>query len=131
MGPDQAPMTEVAAVEVSWLMGGRYLQWNQTGKFGDMPYEGMAIEGFNNGEGRYESVWLDNFGTVLLYFTGSCSDDGRHRDMATTFADVIAGNTVDYRIEYQWIDEDHFTYSAFMDKGEGEFKNVHIEYERQ
>ena len=131
MGPDQEPMVEEAVADVTWLMGGRFLQWKQTGNFGDMPFEGMAIEGFNNGEGRYESVWLDNFGTILVFFTGSCSDDGNHRKMTTKFADVVAGGIVDYRTEYQWIDSDHFTYSAFMNKGDGEFRNLRIEYERQ
>lgn len=131
MGPDQAPMVEESAAEARWLMGGRFLEWQQTGNFGDMPFEGMAIEGYNNGEERYESVWLDNFGTILLVFSGSCSDDGKHRKMITKFADVVAGGVVDYRTEYQWIDSDHFTYSAFMNKGDGEFRNLLIEYERQ
>ena len=131
MEPDQAPMVEETVTEATWLLGGRFLQWQQTGRFGDMPFEGMAIEGYNNGDGRYESVWLDNFGTILLLFSGSCSDDGKHRKMSTKFADVVAGGTVDYRSEYQWIDSDHFTYSAFMDKGDGEFRNLRIEYERQ
>ena len=131
MGPDQAPMVEESEADVRWLMGGRFLQWQQTGSFGDMPFEGMAIEGYNNGEERYESVWLDNFGTILLFFSGSCSDDGKHRKMTTKFADVVAGGMVDYRTEYQWIDSDHFTYSAFMNRGDGEFRNLRIEYERQ
>jgi hypothetical protein len=131
MGPDQEPMTEETVADVTWLLGGRFLQWRQTGSFGDMPFEGMAIEGYNNGEGHYESVWLDNFGTILLFFTGSCSDDGKHREMTTKFADVVAGGTVDYRTEYQWTDSDHFTYSAFMNRGDGEFRNARIEYERQ
>ncbi len=104
---------------------------NQTGKFGGMPFESMAIEGYNNGDGRYESIWLDNFGTILLFFTGSCSEGGKNRQMITKFADVVAGGTVDYRTEYQWIDKDHFTYTAFMNKGDGEFKNLVITYERQ
>lgn len=131
MGPGQAPMTEMTRATASWLLDGRFLQWHQTGNFGDMPYEAMAIEGYNNGEGRYESIWLDNFGTLLVFFTGSCSDDGEHREMVTKFADVVAGGTVDYRTEYRWIDDDHFTYTAFMDKGDGEFKNMVITYERQ
>ena len=131
MGPDGEPMVEQSVAEVSWILGGRFLSWKNTGEFGDMPYEGLAIEGYNNGEQRYESFWIDNFGTLMLFFTGSCSDDGTSRDMATQFADAIAGGTIDYRTEYQWIDDDHFTYSTFMDKGDGEFKNMVIAYERQ
>ncbi len=38
MGPDQAPMIEESEADVRWLMGGRFLQWQQTGSFGDMPF---------------------------------------------------------------------------------------------
>lgn len=131
MAPDTAPILEESLAEVDWIMGGRFLQWKQTGEFGGMPFEGLTIEGYNNGEQRYESIWMDNFGTLILFYTGSCSDDGKSRKMATQFADPVAGGVIKYRGEYTWVDDDHFTYSAFMDKGEGEFKNVVITFERQ
>jgi hypothetical protein len=131
MAPDAPEMTEESLVEVAWIMGGRFLEWKHTGQFGGMPYEARAIEGYNNGQKRYESTWIDNFGTLIMSFEGSCSDDGRLRVMSSQFEDVVAGGTVEYRAEYQLIDEDHFTYTAYMDKGDGEFKNVFITYERQ
>ena len=131
MGPDAPEMTEEGIAEVAWIMGGRYLEWKHTGDYGGMPYEARAIEGYNNGEEQYESTWIDNFGTLILFFEGSCSDDGKSRVMSSQFVDVIAGGTIDYRTEYKWIDEDHFTYTAYMDKGDGEFKNMIINYERQ
>ena len=131
MAPDTPPIVSETLAVASWIMGGRYLQWKQTGDFAGTPFEGMAIEGYNNGEDRYEAVWIDNFGTLILFYTGSCSDDGASRDMATQFADPFAGGTVDYRTEYRWIDGNHFTFSTFMDKGDGEFKNMIITYERR
>jgi hypothetical protein len=131
MDPGGQPMVNEGFAEVGWIMGGRYLEWKQTGDFGGMPFEGRAIEGYNNGEKRYESMWIDNFGTLILYYTGSCSDDGRSRQMTTRFADPVGGGTIEYRSEYQWIDDDHFTFIAFMDRGDGEFKSMEISYERQ
>ena len=131
MEPDGPEMTEESIAEAAWILGGRFLEWKHTGNYGGMPYESRAIEGYNNGDKRYESTWIDNFGTLILYFTGSCSDDGKSRVMSTQFEDVVAGGTVDYRSEYEWIDKDHFTHTAYMDKGDGEFKNMIITYERQ
>ena len=51
--------------------------------------------------------------------------------MHAEFNDVVGGGTVKYKVVYTWVDEDHFTYEAFMDKGKGEFKNLNIIYERQ
>jgi len=131
MSADGPPMTEQARTEVAWILGGRFLQWKNVGNYSGMPYESVAIEGYNNGDQRYESLWMDNFGTIMLFFTGSSSDDGKQREMTTTFNDVVAGGTVEYRAVYQWTDDDHFSYTAYMDKGDGEFKNVEVLYSRQ
>jgi hypothetical protein len=131
MDPDAPEMTEESTAEIAWILGGRFLEWKTTGQFGGMPYEARTIEGYNNGEKRYEALSVDNFGTLILFSEGSCSDGGKTRVMSTEFADVIAGSTIRYRGEYKWIDKDHFVYTGYMDKGDGEFKNVIITYERQ
>ena len=131
MGPDTEAMKNQSLAEVEWILGGRYLQWKQTGDFGGMPYESLTVEGYNNGDKRYEAIGMDNFGTLVLFYTGSCTDDGKSRKMATEFSDPIAGGVIKYRSEYQWVDDDHFTFTAYMNKGDGEFKNVAISFERQ
>ena len=131
MEPAGEPIKNENMAEASWIMSGRFLVWEQTGDFGGMPWEGMAIEGYNNGDQRYESTWIDNFGTLMLPFQGTCSNNGKSRVMTSEFNDVVAGGTIQYKGVYTWIDEDHFTYEAFMDKGEGEFRNLIITYERQ
>ncbi len=131
MAPGAEPMLNEAMVDVSMIMDGRYLEWKQTGDFGGMPFEGRAIEAYNNGDARYESMWIDNFGTLILFYTGSCSDDGKSRVMTTQFNDPVKGGTIQYKGVYTWVDDDHLNYEAFMDKGDGEFKNLEIAYERQ
>lgn len=131
MGPDAPELTEESTAEVTWIMGGRFLQWKQTGAFGGMPYESLTVEGYNNGEERYEAFMIDTFGTLMVMSEGSCSEDGKKRVMTTEFNDVVNGGIIKYRTEYEWIDEDHFTHSGFMDSGEGEFKNMLITFERQ
>ena len=131
MATDGEPVVDESLAVAAWLMGGRYLEWKHTGHFGGMPFTGLAIEGYNNGDERYESVWMDNFGTLIMFFTGSCSNGGRSREMTSQFTDPFAGRTIGYRTEYQWLDDDHFTYTAYMDKGDGEYKNLVITYARQ
>lgn len=131
MAPGTEPMVEESVAEIAWILGGRFLEWKHTGHFAGMPFEGIAIEGYNNGDKQYESVWMDNFGTIMLPFTGSCSKNGKHREMLASFTDAVGGGTIEYRTVYTWTDDDHFTYSSFSDKGDGEFKNMVIEYERQ
>ena len=74
---------------------------------------------------------LDNFGTLILFFEGVCSDEGKARQMSSRLANTVTGGKTYYRVEYKWIDKDHFTYAGYMDSGDGEFKNMHITFERQ
>ena len=39
-------MKEASDAEAKWILGGRFILWKNTGKFGDMPFEGMANEGY-------------------------------------------------------------------------------------
>jgi len=131
MAPGTEPMVDEGTAQVSWILGGRFLEWKLQGNFGGMPFEGYSIEGYNNGDQRYESIWIDNFGTLILYYAGACSDDGARRKMETTFTDPMTGGTIFYRSEYRWVDADHYTFTAYMDKGAGEFKNMEIRWSRQ
>ena len=131
MAPNAEPMVDEGTAEVSWIMGGRFLEWKLSGNFGGVPFEGLSLEGYNNGDQRYEAIWIDNFGTLIHYYSGACSDDGIRRKMETTFTDPMTGGTIFYRSEYTWKDDDHYTFTAYMDKGAGEFKNMEIRWTRQ
>ncbi len=131
MAPDTEPMVDEAVTDVKLILGGRFVEWTHTGNFQGMPFEGRSIEGYNNGDKRYESIWIDNFGTLILNYTGTCSNDGKSREMKTEFSDPMTGEMIDYRSVYTWIDTDHFTFTSYMNKAGKEFKNMEITYSRQ
>jgi hypothetical protein len=83
MAADAEPMKNAAESEAKWIMDGRYMEWTHTGDFEGTPFQGRAIEAYNNGEERYESIWIDNFGTLVLFYTGHCSDGGKTRVIET------------------------------------------------
>jgi len=131
MAPGSEPMENESESEVRWLMGGRYLEWTVTGDFAGMPFDGRGIDAYNNGDGRYESVWMDNFGTLLVFYTGECSDDGKTRVMKGSFSNPMEGTTIDQEVVYSWLDADHFKYESFMKQGDEEYKNMEMLFERQ
>jgi hypothetical protein len=131
MEPDTPPMENEAETEAHWIMGGRYLEWKHTGNFGGMPFEGRAIDGYNNGDNRYETVWIDNFGTLVIFYTGQCSEDGKSRTLMGEFSNPMAGGAIQNRVVYTWIDDDHFKYESYMKMGDTEYQNMEIRYERQ
>ena len=131
MGPEAPEMTEESTAEVAWIMGGRFLEWRQTGEFGGMPYESRAIEGYNNGDKRYESMWMDNFGTLMVFYTGQCSDDGKTRVIEGSFTNPMDGSVIEQKNVYTWIDDDHFQVETFMKMGDEEYKQMEMLYQRQ
>ncbi len=130
MQPGEEPMVTTTKAEAEWILGGRYLQWHHIGDFGGMAFEGIAIEAYDNGAEQYEGTWIDNMGTLIIYFTGHCSDDGMKRETIGSFDNPMSDGNITMRNTIEWKDEDHFTYVAYMDYGGGEAKHMEMQYER-
>lgn len=130
MEPGGEPMTQSAESEARFVLGERYLEWIHSGTFGGMPFEGRQIDAYNNGDQRYEATWTDNFGTLILFYTGDCEDGGKVRTMRTEFSDPTSDETISQRAIYTWQDEDHWTYESHMSKAGVEHKNMEIHYSR-
>ena len=132
MAPDAEPMTYESMSEARWVMDGRYLEWTHSADFQGMPWEGRQIDAYNNGDQRYETVWIDNFGTLVLLFKGECEDEGKTRVLETDFTDAMTGGQIHFRAVYSWIDDDQFKYEAYMTKdGQDESKSMEMVYTRQ
>lgn len=80
------PTTSTATSHAKLAMGGRYLIERVEGEgmdWGDgnkMPFEGMAVCGYNNGTKEMFSFWIDNMGTGYMLDTGKMSADGKTID---------------------------------------------------
>jgi hypothetical protein len=131
MAPGAEPMLTESAAEAKWIFDGRFLEWHHSGEFFGSPYTGMGLDGYNNADERYESILLDNFGTLIVFYTGSCSDDGKVREMRGSFTNPMAGSVIEQRNVFSWIDNDHFKLESFMQMGDEEYKQMEMLYERQ
>lgn len=131
MGPDTDPMLTESEAEVNWTMDGRFLEWNHTGNFAGMPYVARSFDAYNNGDNRYETIYFDNFGTLMVFYTGECSDDGKTRVMKGSFGNPMTGGTIEQKSVYTWIDEDHFKLESFMTMDSETYQNMEMLYERQ
>jgi hypothetical protein len=52
------------------IMGGRFLQEEFKGTMMGMPFEGMALTGYDNQRKEYFSTWIDSMGTGIMVSTG-------------------------------------------------------------
>jgi len=56
---------------------GRFLYTRYTGDFMGQKFEGIGVQGYNNVDERYESVWFDTMGTGMMSMTGSVDTTGK------------------------------------------------------
>ncbi|HYE77417.1 MAG TPA: DUF1579 family protein [bacterium] len=79
MDPNGEWMESTATETIEPMLGGRFLHMHVVGAPGPMMpegFEGAGIFGYNNGEKRYEQVWVDTMGTLTLFMTGTADDQG-------------------------------------------------------
>lgn len=131
MTPGAEPMQVESEAEAKWTLGGRFLEWQHTGDFFGSPYSGRGFDGYNNADKRYESVWMDNFGTLMVTYTGECSDNGKTRVIEGSFSNPMAGVTIEQKNVHTWIDEDHLKVESYMTTDGETHKHMEMLYERQ
>lgn len=81
------PMHTRADFVVEGKLGGRFVQTLHTSEMpeGIDPFEGIALTGFDNAAGQFESTWIDCFGTAMMTGVGTRSADGRTLDMRSSY----------------------------------------------
>lgn len=92
MAPGQEPATSEGTAKYEMLLGGRYLKVTASGNMMGMPFEGVGITGFNNVTKMFESSWIDNFGTGVMYMTGTMDDKGMIT-LKGSMVDPLSGKT--------------------------------------
>lgn len=75
MDPSAPPQTSKSTVKREVLMDGRFIQSKWKGEMGGAPFMGMEIMGYDNAEGVYWSLWIDNMGTGSMMMKGKFEGD--------------------------------------------------------
>ncbi|MHC4078557.1 MAG: DUF1579 family protein [Planctomycetota bacterium] len=88
-GPDAAWKTESGTATSRVVLGGRYLVEELKCTYDGTPYEGVRVHGYDNLEGTYFNIWMDNLGTWPVTSRGATDDSdvlkyhGRWKDIHT------------------------------------------------
>ena len=72
MDPTQPPMETPGTCEVTSLLGGRYFQSVYKSMMMGQPFEGIALSGYDIYKQQYFGTWIDNMGTMMMTFVGTC-----------------------------------------------------------
>jgi len=127
--PGAEPVTGSGTTVNTPILGGRYMQGEVTGNFMGMPFEGLSIEGYDNGTKRHIGFWIDSMGTMMMHFEGECSDD--HKVVTTTSDFNMLGQRLKMKTITTAHDENRYSMEGWLGPDEAQmFKTMQIEYTR-
>lgn len=102
------------------LFDGRYLQQSFAGSFDGMPFQGIGYTGFNNATGKYEGIWMDSMGTLIMPpSTGTIDATGKVLTFMRTMDDPITGRSATTREVVTIESNDRHKFEAFMVEPDG------------
>lgn len=131
MMPGADPMVSPVTCSSRMELDGRFLLSNHAGEMMGMPFRGMGTMGYNNTTKKYEGAWMDNMGTMTMFMTGTCSDDGKVFTMRADFVDPMTGQPTYMKELCTIIDQNRYTFEMYGPGPDGaEFMMMKIEYTR-
>lgn len=129
--PGSEPLISNTTCTSRMELDGRFLVSDHEGELMGMPFLGMGVMGYNNTTQKYESVWMDNMGTMTTFMTGTSSDDGRVLTMHSDFIDPLTSEHTSMKHVCTTIDENTHTIEMYGPARDGEeFMTMKIEYKR-
>ncbi len=124
MDPSAPPTKAKATDVVSMTMNGLYQVADFSSKMMGMPMMGHSTLGYDNAKKQFVLSWIDNFGSGIVYMTGTYDEKTKTLSLKGKQTDPISGKDTDIRQENKYIDDDTYTmtmYGAGMDGKEAKF----------
>ena len=97
MAPGGEPTNSDATANGEMILGGRYLMTKFSGNMMGMPFEGMSMEGYDNATKMFNSTWIDNMGTGVMFMTGKYDESAKQIVYTGKAVDPMSGGYVDVR----------------------------------
>ncbi len=100
--PSQSTGTAVNTM----ILGGKYQSSKHTGNMMGMPFEGMAIMGYDNATKKFVSSWADTWSTGIMNMTGTWDEATKSLTFNGSMPDVTRpGKECSLREVYTIVDE--------------------------
>lgn len=113
MDPSAAPMELSGTMHAESQLGGRHVVSVWKGDFMGAPFEGHALEAYDNVAGQYVNTWVDNQSTGIIYTTGTASEDGKSITYSGEMLDPVSKQKSATRSVVTWISVDSFKNESF------------------
>lgn len=105
--PGAEPQQSLGTAKLKSILGGRFLEEENSGDSFGAPYSGLRLFGYNNGSKQYEAIWIYNGSTAFLVLDGASDDNGKTVRYSGAFLGP-GGARQTLRVTVTQQDPDHF-----------------------
>lgn len=130
MDPSAEPMVSEGTATYEMIMGGRYLKAIHKGETMGMPFEGMLIQGYDNGKKEFIGIWFDSMGTGMSVSKGTYDETNKSINMTSQMYEPSLKMDIDYRSVLKMISDDESVMEMYATMGGKEFKTMEMIYTR-
>ncbi|HEV2299276.1 MAG TPA: DUF1579 family protein [Candidatus Acidoferrales bacterium] len=105
--PGAEPLESTGTATLKPILGGRFLEEENSGESFDQPYSGQRIYGYNKGSKQYEAIWIYTGSTAFLVLNGTSDDEGKTVRYSGAFLGPD-GKPQDIHVTVKQTDDNHF-----------------------
>ena len=129
----EAPIVEShGACERKWILGNRFLLEEFDGGNLALPFQGLAIYGYDAFEKKYTSVWVDTMSTAITTNLGVCRKSCELIHFTGQHGDPWSGTKRTSRGVTRFVNDDRHVLELYEPDADGkEFKILEIVYTRK
>lgn len=132
MAPGAEPTKSEATASSEMIMGGRYLMSKMKGNMMGMPFEGMAIEGYDNSAKMFMTTWIDNMGTGIMFLMGKWDETAKQISYTGKMMDPISSTWVDVREVVTYVSDTQVKMEMYGPGPDGkEYRTMELIYTKQ
>lgn len=114
MAEGAEPMVSECTSTTTAMMDGKFFKCEISGDMGPMgPFTGTGITGFDNVSQKFQSSWVDNMGTGMMFGTGELSADQKVLNWKFTYNCPITKKPTTMRQVETYTNKDAFTMEMF------------------
>lgn len=129
-GPD--PVEFPLKSDNQMVMGGRFLQFNQSGSFGGMDYESITTVGFNTVDKTMSLTTITNMGTGTLALVGKWDEATKSANLKGQLTNPVTKTAIQVRQRITFATENSIIIESFDQEGsKDEIKTVEYSFTRQ
>jgi hypothetical protein len=127
MDPNGKPVTSKGIAHNKMILGGRYQESTYKGDVMGMKMEGTGTLGYDNAKKAFQSTWIDNMGTGIMYLSGPWEEATKTMTLTGITVDPATGKDMAVRQTLQFVDDQHQVMKMYMTPENGkEFQTMEI-----